>query len=151
MWSDDKDKSFNSFQECLEHWEYESQLDSSIDVAEMFSFKSEVPDVRAEDESEGQLFLDSQDVNLYAHIEDLFECSGMCQPSLFYFGLPISKGYPQETCLLHLKAYLDTGAGNFAKASVLTALIYLFIFFMHFGLYCRDKNHGEDNQAQNAQ
>jgi hypothetical protein len=74
----------------------------------------------------------------------------MCQPSLFYFGLPISMGYPEQTCLLHLKAYLDTEAGNFAKASVITALIFLFIFFWHFGLYCRDKNHAENLEAAQA-
>jgi hypothetical protein len=45
---------------------------------------------------------------------------------------------------------LDTEAGNFAKASVITALIFLFIFFWHFGLYCRDKNHAENLEAAQA-
>ena len=35
----------------------------------------------------------------YAHIEDLFECSGMCEPGLFYYTRPISEGYPTKTCL----------------------------------------------------
>lgn len=90
--------------------------------------------------------MDINNVNLYAHIEDLFECSGMCKSSLFYFGLPITKGYPEQTCIHHFKDYLDTSAGSFAKASVMTGLIFLFIFFMHFGLYCRDKNHQESEE-----
>lgn len=28
----------------------------------------------------------------------------------------------------------------------MTGLIFLFIFFMHFGLYCRDKNHQESEE-----
>ena len=122
-----------------------AQADPSIDIKELFGYLvSEVPDVRHKSEDGQQYWLDLENVSLYAHIEDLFECSGMCRPSLFYFGLPISKGYPEETCIHDFKEYLDTTAGSFAKASVMTGFIFLFIFFMHFGLYCRDKRHLED-------
>ena len=48
----------------------------------------------------------------YAHIEDLFGCSGMCRPSLFYYGRPISEGYPEKTCLAELHEYLAESLGE---------------------------------------
>lgn len=144
VWSQDRDNSYESFVECLTDWEMKAQADSSIDVAALFNFESSPPDVKHKNDLEQQYWMDLKNVNMYAHIEDLFECSGMCRPSLFYFGLPLTMGYPEETCIHHFKEYLDSSAGNFAKASVLTGLIFLFIFFMHFGLYCRDKDHLEE-------
>ena len=63
----------------------------------------------------------------------------MCRPGLFYFGLPISEGYPEKTCLIEFKEYLDEGASNFAATSMATAFFCLWVFFLHFGLYCRSK------------
>jgi len=49
-----------------------------------------------------------QEAELYQFLEDDFDCSGMCRPSLFYFGNPISSGQPEETCLLHFKHALGS-------------------------------------------
>jgi hypothetical protein len=51
VWSTDEEESFSSFKDCLAYWEYEAELDSSIDVAEMFSYEGEAPDVRDEEET----------------------------------------------------------------------------------------------------
>lgn len=138
-WSTDRAKSFESFEECLSHWEDKAAADSSINLKEIFKF--EFPDVRDSEKMESyyEYGHDLKHIEQYSHIEDLFECSGMCRPALFYFGRPISEGYPEKTCLAELKEYLDEGAENFASASVGTAFFCLWIFFLHFGLYCRSK------------
>lgn len=140
VWSQDRSNSYENFLECVRDWDLKAKTDSSIDVEAIFNFQSTPPKNGVQ-----KYWMDLNHVNLYALIEDMFKCSGMCRPSLFYFGLPVSMGYPEETCLHHMKDFLDTEAANFAKASVVTGLIFLFIFILHFGLYFRDKNHLEDS------
>jgi hypothetical protein len=138
VWSTDRTKSFESFEECLAHWEDKAESNSTINLKEMFKF--EFPDVRDEKKGPYEYAHDLQHIEQYSHIEDLFECSGMCRPALFYFGRPITEGYPEKTCLTELKEYLDEGASNFAAASMGTAFFCLWIFFLHFGLYFRSKD-----------
>lgn len=37
--------------------------------------------------------------NIVSHIEDKYNCSGLCQPPLFYFTQSITKGPPQQACM----------------------------------------------------
>ena len=74
---------------------------------------------------------------MYQEIEDHFECSGMCRPSLFYFGVSIDEGFPQKTCLMQFKKYLDTHASDFGYTSGITAILCLWLWLLHFALYFR--------------
>ena len=48
-----------------------------------------------------------EDLEMYLKIEEMFKCSGMCKPSLFYFGRNITEdAYPEKTCLWELKEYM---------------------------------------------
>lgn len=84
---------------------------------------------------------------MYQEIEDLYDCSGMCRPSLFYFGLSIDKGYPRQTCLMEFKEYLDNNSASYAGATNITGLLCLFIWFLHFGFYFRQKEEYEQNNT----
>lgn len=78
-------------------------------------------------------------------MEDDFNCSGMCSPSLFYFTRPLEEGPPQKTCLFSMKNALTNSSRSFAYTSVLTGVTALFLFFMHFSLYCRPVGPGDGN------
>ena len=36
-------------------------------------------------------------------LEDQFDCSGVCQPALFYFTKQLHEGPPKQTCLVKIK------------------------------------------------
>ena len=40
-------------------------------------------------------------------ISDKYRCSGICQPSLFFFNVNITEGFPKQTCLNALKNQID--------------------------------------------
>lgn len=40
---------------------------------------------------------------LVSYFEREFKCSGLCKPSLFYYGLPPSLGRPKQSCMLIFK------------------------------------------------
>ena len=65
----------------------------------------------------------------------MFECSGMCRPALFYHSLPVSEGYPVQTCVQEFKEFVDDGAVSFAQASVVTGVLSLLLFLMHIRFY----------------
>jgi hypothetical protein len=90
VWSNDRNSSFDSFEDCLASWEDKAAKDPSIDLQKVFKF--EVPDARDRNKMESmeEYRHDAMNIELYSHIEDQFECSGMCKPALFYFGRPIS-------------------------------------------------------------
>ena len=140
VWSIDRNNSYTNFAECVSDWEEKAALNSTIDLKEIFKF--EVPDERdnKKRESYSEYANDLMHIEQYAHIEDLFQCSGMCKPALFYYGLNISEGYPDKTCLAELHEYLADGAESYAAAATGTGCFCLYMFFLHFGLYCRSKD-----------
>ena len=78
VWSTNRNESFTSFAECAAHWELKASKDPSIDLKEIFKF--ELPDEldrKKRGSPEGMLD-DLLHMEQYAHIEDLFGCSGMC-------------------------------------------------------------------------
>ena len=77
------------------------------------------------------------EVEFYSILEDEFNCSGMCQPGLFFFGKNIKNGPPTETCLHHLKEYMEDVAAPYAEFGCLSAVFALLIFVCHVGLYNR--------------
>lgn len=43
------------------------------------------------------------EMEMYEDLEDDFMCSGMCQKSLFFFGLGLHNGIPADTCMIEFK------------------------------------------------
>ena len=99
VWSTNRSESFTNFAECAVHWEKKKMVDPSLNLTEIFKFKlpNEL-DRKGRGDPKG-IMDDLLHMDQYAHIEDLFECSGMCQAGLFYYSRPISEGYPEKTCL----------------------------------------------------
>ena len=75
--------------------------------------------------------------SLYQYLEDEFNCSGICRPGLFYFGNPTSYGPPEKTCLKQFLSIIRDQSHPFAIMSILTGVLSLIIFVLHFGLYNR--------------
>ena len=78
-------------------------------------------------------------INFYQELEDEFQCSGMCQAGLFYFSRDISEGPPVRTCFSKIKHVIERSAMPFARSTMVTGIVCLLLFFMHFGLYLRPK------------
>lgn len=56
-------------------------------------------------------------------MEEEFECSGMCRPSLFYFGRNITEsGPPPETCLHEMRKYMMENGVPYTTVCTLLAL-----------------------------
>ena len=61
----------------------------------------------------------------------------MCDSSIFYFSKDLDEGSPQQTCLLEFKKYVSSEVHAFGVVMILTSLVALFVFIVHFGMYCR--------------
>lgn len=85
----------------------------------------------------------------YLKIEDMYNCSGMCQPALFYFGKDLDQGPPKQTCLKEFKEHITTEIRLFAMMSVLCGVTALFIFLSHCGLYSRPLPADDIDYGQN--
>ena len=120
-WSFDKETSFESFNQCYDSWKSKAQKDSTIKFDELFYTDS--------------ILRGSSLLSFYTQAENIFECSGMCRPALFYHTLPITEGYPKQTCLQEMKQFVDDGAVDFAKSAVTTGVLCLILFILHFGFY----------------
>lgn len=115
----------------FKYYEYEPESEGRRNLAaedEAFSYKNVIDD----------LFVSSEGIKSYAFIEDMFNCSGMCKSSLFYYSTPMSSGRPMETCFFKLKESLNERAQHYARCLIVTSVAFLFIFFLHFGMYFRD-------------
>ena len=102
-------------------------------------------------ENAGYILTHLDEMAMYEELEDEYGCSGMCQRGLFYFGLDLHNGPPEQTCFLKFKNSLHATAEAFAINSILCGVVALFIFFTHFGLYCRpfqDQDQVEVHEGQ---
>jgi len=61
----------------------------------------------------------------------------MCKKGLFYFHRPLDDGPPKDTCLVTFYEKLASDAKPFAVVSIITGVLCLFLFIIHFGLYWR--------------
>ena len=76
-------------------------------------------------------------MDMYQEIEDSYMCSGMCKKSLFHFRADLHYGIPAKTCIIELRNYVHDHASGFATVSILAGVIALFLFLVHFSMYCR--------------
>ena len=101
VWSTDRSKSVESLWECYRDLEHKYEAgDDTIDLKELFNIEDLASD-------KGYKGTHIDDIQTYLDIEDSFKCSGMCRPSLFYFGRNITEdAYPDQTCLHEIKKYM---------------------------------------------
>lgn len=75
----------------------------------------------------------------------------MCKAGLFYFNKDISHGPPIRTCLSKMKQEVDDSTKPYARSAMLTGIWCLFVFIMHFGLYNRPVEDGEESPQANQE
>jgi len=119
--------------QCLNAWEAAAASDPTIDLVEEFNFTA--LDDTGTKTTLAEFEEERKDLMLYALAEDSFGCSGMCVPSLFYFGRNITEGYPKETCLHHMKNYIHDNGEPYAVSCSIASILCFLVFVLHFGLY----------------
>lgn len=138
---------FRSADDCFQSWAkvYNGSVDEDNPINSLFSINpnKSTPDSPAKKGAwQRKIFslivYEYLEVNeVYLKLEDAYSCSGMCKPSLFYFGKDLDQGPPEQTCLKHFKELLSNESRAFAISSVLCGVTALFIFLTHCGLYSR--------------
>jgi len=69
-----------------------------------------------------------RDLRYMVELEDELNCSGMCRPSLFYFGKSMTEyGYPKDTCLHEMKKYMMENGIPYTSCCTLLALCSLWL------------------------
>lgn len=92
VWSIDRSKSYESFMECYKDYEAKKKAgNDAIDLEELFSTKTYVDEKDRRNGNGYTMPERIEDLEIYLGIEDMFDCSGMCRPSLFYFGKNITE------------------------------------------------------------
>ena len=88
-----------------------------------------------------------KDLMKFLSIEDRFDCSGMCRPSLFYFSKNINKfAYPQETCLNEIKQYLQESGKTYKTSTYLLSFNSLFLSILACFLYRKNEGNKQFNE-----
>ena len=105
---------FYSFDECYNYYNNKSKYKEGLPPEQIFKvdigdLKAHLPEEILEDHSDGVrnnigfILRHFDEMAMYESLEDEYMCSGMCNPSLFYFKRPLHEGPPQETCLYKFK------------------------------------------------
>lgn len=133
--------SFKTFDACYSWYLNESRYNVSYNVDTVFKVDIEGGGASRilHKGSEKETLRDKTEMKMYDKLEKTFECSGMCEPGLFYFGKELHHGPPKHTCFLKFKDSLHSVAGTFAANLILCGVIALLATFAHFCLYARPK------------
>ena len=82
--------------------------------------------------------IDEEALKLEEQLETL-SCSGICKSPIFWGYKRVTEGQPANPCIYTLKAEFDESAGIMGYFMVFTAVMILFVFLFHFGLYLSDE------------
>ena len=85
----------------------------------------------------------------YWDIENYYNCSGFCRPSMFYYSRNVEYGPPTTTCLIHFKEQFTGESRSFAIISVIIGVNALLQFLFHFCLYSRYEPDQMDFEQKN--
>tara|TARA_B110000285_G_C14755135_1_gene437012 strand:- start:243 stop:587 length:345 start_codon:yes stop_codon:yes gene_type:complete len=84
-------------------------------------------------------------VDIMTLLEDNFDCSGICESSLFYFSKSTLDGYPKDTCLEKMVKYIQISLVGIVPVTRFGAIVLLFLFVLHFTFYGKDMKEEETN------
>lgn len=76
-------------------------------------------------------------MEMYQELEDQYDCSGMCETSLFSFGIDLHWGPPEKTCIVEFRDYVAGHVSGFATSSILGGIVALFLFIIHWTMFWR--------------
>jgi len=95
--------------------------------------------------SQSTFFEDDQQVvtqdtiDLVSYLELEFTCSGVCEPGLFYWTLPLSEGIPTTTCVSVLQDNLGNAGRAFGFLLTLTTIIMIGMLLVQYILWTSTK------------
>ena len=67
--------------------------------------------------------------------EESYNCAGVCQTALFYFGRSVEVGKPTETCIGNLKDAITDEVAGLGIATLVAGILLLFIFICQYCLW----------------
>ena len=79
--------------------------------------------------------IDENVVSLIETLEREFECSGLCEPAMFWASKDIKEGPPKRACIYALKDSFDSKMSMIGWSIVVTAFMTLMLLICHCGLY----------------
>ena len=91
------------------------------------------------------------ELDFIATVEEEMECSGICQPALFYWEQDIYSGYPTESCAYAMLDFFRDAAGPLKTELRVVATNLLFIFIFHFTLYGKAPKPVDEMDGQEMQ
>jgi len=140
-WESDRSKSYESFWECYQAWHEKAREDSSIDLDKLFPTKIyDSERGRRRRRGGNRMKAKIRDLKMIVGMEDELGCSGMCRPSLFYFGRNITEsGYPKDTCLHQMRKYMMENGVPYTTCCVLLTLNGLWLTVISFCLMRKER------------
>lgn len=75
-----------------------------------------------------------------SYFENKYQCSGICESSLFFYELDLSYGQPKTTCLLHVKEEIEGSLTYLGVTSLLIGVVCLLIWLCQYSLWCNYKD-----------
>ena len=131
MWTTEKEKGFEAFDDCFESWLIKAKADPNIDIYGKFKFplikdpnwKPHMSEILKSAEI-------MEEMRSFMYLEDMYDCSGMCKESLFFFAKDVNDGFPNKTCLHKVKKDLMENAVPYTVVCVLIAINTFFIFLL---------------------
>lgn len=119
-------KKVDNFNECWKILEEKSSTAKAASDEKVTSYLSS-----------GQDKAQRMSLSLARFIQNKFDCSGICETSLFYWGRSIQKGTPLngETCLNYLKEEIANNLTYMGIVSVIVSLVMLILFFAQYALW----------------
>ena len=78
-----------------------------------------------------------REIEIFQIFEDEFDCSGICDKGLFYFGRTLEDGPPPKTCVKHFHDAVVENGHPFAVFSVIAGTICMLNLFMCILMLCR--------------
>jgi hypothetical protein len=131
IWTSDTEKGFESFDQCFDSWLSKATEDPNIDIYEKFKFP-QIKDPNWKPHM-SEILKSAQimkEMRSFMYLEDMYNCSGMCKESLFFFQKSVNSGFPTKTCLHKVKKDLMENAVPYTVCCVLIAINTFFIFLL---------------------
>jgi hypothetical protein len=74
-------------------------------------------------------------IKILKYFEQKYECSGVCEPALFYYSLNLNKGIPSTTCLSYMKEEVGDGLKYLGITGIVTGITMFLIWIFQYALW----------------
>jgi len=67
-------------------------------------------------------------IKVLNYFENKYQCSGICTPSLFFYGLNLSEGIPTVTCLNYVKEEIGDSLQYLGVTAIVCGVLMFFVW-----------------------